>query len=243
MTHAFRKNVEGRQRRRFYRRLVGRSVKVRGQAFGMALLLGLTVLGLVGCGGLDDQVAAYETPDRLVFRTVSPPMPTAEVTLASVEGDQSTASLFEGQWTLLYFGYTYCPDVCPVEMGELARVARMLRESGADFDWQIVFVSVDPDRDSPEHLATYVEYFDPAVVGVTGAPEAIRALADSVRADYRIDEASRGEVGGQQYYLVDHDTSFRLIAPDGRMVGVFPSPHEAPVMTPVLESFVEEVSG
>jgi len=216
-----------------------RWVKVIGFACGVGLL----ALSITGCSEptMEERIAGFQTPDILVFRPLSEPIQPANVQLVSVGGELESADLFEGKWTLLYFGYTYCPDVCPTEMSVLSQVARTLRENEVAFPWQIVFVSVDPDRDTPEHLDTYVRYFDEAVQGVTGAPEQVRALATSVRADYRIDEASRGEVGGLKFYLIDHDTAFRLIAPDGRMVGVFPSPHRASVMTPVLESFIEEV--
>ena len=121
---------------------------------------------------------------------------------------------YRGKLVLVYFGYTYCPDICPTSLAataeglkqltpeELARVA-------------MVFVSVDPKRDTPERLKEYVDFFHPAIVGVTGTPENIAEVAKRYGvfyAEQKIETAGGG-------YVVDHSADTFIVAPDGQLVG------------------------
>lgn len=95
-------------------------------------------------------------------------------------------------WNLVFFGYTYCPDICPTTLSTLSAVtARLLRESQTIATEQVVFVSVDPQRDRPEVLAEYVKYFNEAFVGVTGSQAAIDGLARQFNAGYLREQETR----------------------------------------------------
>jgi protein SCO1/2 len=135
---------------------------------------------------------------------------------------------FKGHWSLLYFGYTYCPDICPVAMLELAGAKEKL-EGAADkayadavSDLEYFLVSVDPARDTPERIGEYVEYFDPAFRGLTGDIAEIDKLAKAAAVVYVIPDAKKGEP-----YVVGHSSTVTLIDPKGRIYAIFTEPLEA----------------
>jgi protein SCO1/2 len=122
---------------------------------------------------------------------------------------------FRGRFQLISFGYTYCPDICPTTLVEMAHVLRLL---GADArHLQPVFISVDPERDTPEALKVYTEFFDPRILGLTGTPEAVRKVADLFKVRYE-----KVKEPGASHYAVDHSAGMVLIGPDGVFVTKFP---------------------
>ncbi len=127
-----------------------------------------------------------------------------------------------GKWTLLFFGYTSCPDICPTTMNVLAGVAkRLVQDTPVAAQTQVVFVSVDPQRDSLEHLAGYMGYFNKDFLGVTGEGEEIDKLVRQVGAAYMKEPA---DASGN--YLIGHSGSIFLVRPDGSVLGAFPPPHD-----------------
>ena len=133
-----------------------------------------------------------------------------DFTLTGSKGVVSLAD-FRGKVVVLYFGYTYCPDVCPLS---LALIAQGL--SGLDASVlqrvQGIFVSVDPERDTPQRLAEYAPFFHPSLIGLTGTPEQIAAVARMYGSSYR--KQPKGPVG---HYTVDHSSVTYIIAPDGKL--------------------------
>lgn len=128
-----------------------------------------------------------------------------------------------GRWNLLFFGFTYCPDVCPMTLRVLDEINAQLAGTAAGNNLQIVFVSVDPERDSPERLREYVEYFNPGFLGVTGEHDQLQALTRSLGAFYsKANEAAEGKD-----YLVDHTASLFLLSPEGRVRALFSTPLKA----------------
>jgi len=203
----------------------------------LALMLVLPWLGGCQPDGGDNVLAGYETPDPLVLRTPAAPIALPEVTLENVDGEIASPTLFRGHWTLLYVGYSFCPDICPTELGQLSRILPALQERRPAIDWQVVFLSVDPERDTPAHLAKYTAFFSSEFVPVTGSREAIDTLTGAVRAGYRIDPHKAGDIA----YSVAHDTSFRLIDPSGRMLALLPGPHHPTAIVNALDDFLSEV--
>lgn len=130
-------------------------------------------------------------------------------------------SRFKNHWTFTFFGYTHCPDVCPTSMAMLAQVQRRLEENGTEELPQVVFVSVDPQRDTPASLATYVPYFHPEFLGVTGDSEEILKLTRQLGILY-----AKAETDNSQSYLVDHSASIILFDPDGGFRALFGPPHD-----------------
>ena len=133
-------------------------------------------------------------------------------------------SRLRGKWSMLFFGYLSCPDVCPLTLHELNQFWRLLQdESGAPVDaLQIVFVSVDPARDSPQQLGDYINYFNSNFVAATADKLQIDRLAHQFGAGYVIEaETAPGQ------YLVAHTSAIFLIDPLGRSVATFSQPHYA----------------
>jgi protein SCO1/2 len=126
-----------------------------------------------------------------------------------------------GRWTFMFFGYTYCPDVCPATLAQMAQVMKTLRANGAARDVQVLFVSVDPRRDLGPRLGEYVRYFDASFLGASAAEDRIEAFTGGLGVVYRLGEAD--ESGN---YPVDHTAAILLVDPDGRWVGIFNAPHE-----------------
>ena len=125
------------------------------------------------------------------------------------------------RWSFLFFGYTHCPDVCPTTLSVLNSVANKLQD--LDEDIRFIFVSIDPERDTPEQLARYVSYFNGDFIGVTGTPEGLDQLTRPLGIFSSRVETEAGADG----YLVDHTASVLLFDPDGRFHAVFSPPLSA----------------
>jgi len=138
-------------------------------------------------------------------------------TLVNHKGETVTDKDFLGGYMLVFFGYTYCPDVCPTVLSDIASVMDMLGDEKAA-KITPVFISVDPARDTPDHLAEYVTFFHPRTVGLTGTEEQIKAVAREYRVYYRKNDPQGDD---PQDYLVDHTSIIYLIGPDGKLVTHF----------------------
>ncbi len=132
---------------------------------------------------------------------------------------------------LLYFGYTFCPDVCPLDIARNALVAELLEERGHDL--LPVFVSVDPQRDTPEVLAEFVGIFHPRGIGLTGSEGQVREAARVYRAFYNVHPAE------DDFYLVDHSTFTYLVLPEEGFVEVFRRTDTAPDMADRVACFLD----
>jgi len=154
----------------------------------------------------------------LFWRPAPPPATTAtepprggDFTLRSYAGPVSLSD-FKGKVVVLYFGYTWCPDICPTSLALLSAALDGLTEAERS-DIQALFISVDPERDSVEHLKEYGEYFHPRILGVTGTPEQLSKVARQYGAAYRI--VRQDSAAG---YLVDHSADLYVIDRRGRWV-------------------------
>jgi protein SCO1/2 len=134
--------------------------------------------------------------------------------LVDQTGKPVTEADFAGHFLLVYFGFTYCPDVCPTELGTIATAIDALEEQGAQVTPMLI--TIDPERDTPEALADYVGRFHPRMVGLTGTPEQVAAAARAYRVYYA--KAQRPEMSA---YLMDHSSFIYLVGPDGRVRTLF----------------------
>ena len=130
-------------------------------------------------------------------------------------------SVLKDRWSFIFFGYTHCPDVCPTTLSILNSVAQKLGD--LDEDIRFVFLSVDPERDTPEQLAQFVSYFNADFIGVTGTPEGIEQITRQLGVLHIRAQPEEGASG----YLVDHSASVFLFDPDGRYHAVFSPPLSA----------------
>lgn len=126
---------------------------------------------------------------------------------------------FLGKYTLYYFGYTYCPDVCPAELQVLSAALGEVPDAAEKF--QIAFVSIDPERDTPDVMKDYVGNFWPGTVGLTGSAEDIRKMAGKFRV-YYAKAGGEQQAAGADDYLMDHSSIVYLMGPDGKFIRHFP---------------------
>lgn len=129
-------------------------------------------------------------------------------------GKTVTDQSFHGQYVLLYFGYGFCPDVCPTELANMATAMDLLGPKADNVT--PVFITIDPERDTPEFLTDYVKNFHPRMIGLTGTPERIGAVAKSFKVYYAKSRKSAGDD-----YLMDHTSFVYLLGPDGRFMALF----------------------
>ena len=140
---------------------------------------------------------------------------TASFNLVNVEGEKVTQKDFHGKPMLVYFGFTYCPDVCPTE---LMRIGQFMDALGRDADKiHPILISVDPDRDTPQAMQSYLKSFHPAIIGLTGTPENIKDAASSFRVFYSKAE----DPGSNAGYLIDHSAFVYLMDKNGEYLAHF----------------------
>jgi len=180
---------------------------------------------------------AYEQASASSLLVLPDPRVIADFKLVDHHSQPFGLAELRGKWSLLFFGFTHCPDVCPGALFELQKVNQSLQQqlgtnSGKS---QILFVSVDPERDTPDKLEQYVAYFDPAFIGVTGDQVQLLPLTRQLGIAYRIDDH---EPGAAQYDVA-HSTSILLIDPQGRLYGAFPAPHDAARISAELLAILE----
>jgi len=146
----------------------------------------------------------------------SAPRANGRYLLMDVNGRAVTNADFPGQFQLISFGYTYCPDICPTTLAEQTAIMQRLGPLAEQI--QPIFITVDPKRDTPEKLRTYAAYFDPRLIALTGSPELIRAAAQNFGVRYQkvIDPNAPAD-----RYPVDHSAGMYLLAPDGSYVRKF----------------------
>ncbi|MDR9467772.1 SCO family protein [Marinospirillum sp.] len=170
------------------------------------LWVGLALLAIFA--GLQIWTGSSQNPQNLVAS-----QPTgAPFTLDSQQGEVSLSDLDDDQLALIYFGYTWCPDICPMSMVFLAKALKNLPEE-LNNRVQPIFISVDPQRDTPERLQAYVEFFEAGIIGVTGEEEELKELARQYGAYYQL-----VEVDSAMGYAVDHTSDFYLANNKGELV-------------------------
>ena len=147
--------------------------------------------------------------------------------LTKDNGEVFTLADLTGQWHFLFFGYTHCPDVCPVTMGVLAQAKKMAAANNHMFP-EVVFISVDPERDKVEMLADYLQYFDKDFTGVTGDKDYIKALTLQMSVVYMKMPGEENSAAGKSGsgYLVDHSSAILLLNPEAKLVAFFNAPHD-----------------
>jgi cytochrome oxidase Cu insertion factor (SCO1/SenC/PrrC family) len=147
--------------------------------------------------------------------------------LIDQSGHQRTDRDFRGKLLLVYFGYTTCPDVCPTDLMQIGLTIDRLGAAGNEV--QPIFISVDPQRDTVKVLADYVSMFHPRLIGLTGTPAQIRAVADAYKAYY-----ARYQPEGGGLYLIDHTGFIYLMGRSGEFLGFFPPGTSADRMVEIV---------
>jgi len=183
------------------------------------LLLMIGVAALVVAAGFLAMNRVGAGRGELHGTYLEPPLPAADFELTSADGPVRLAEL-RGKVVVLFFGYTFCPDVCPTTMVRLGQAMELLGKDAERV--QVIMVSVDPERDTPEKLAQYARAFHPSFLGVTGTREEIDAVASA----YGIYHA-KAEGSGATGYLVDHSANVTVIDRRGGVRLIWPYNVEA----------------
>ncbi len=166
----------------------------------IALALGLITMVVVGGRQQAAQTTNVATGQPLVG---------GDFTLTDQNGKTVDQTILNGKWTLVFFGFTYCPDYCPTTLGVLNAVQERMGDKAEDL--QIVFISIDPERDTPQMLKDYLssDGFPDGVIGLTGTPEQVAKAAKAYRAFYQ-------KVGEGEGYTMNHGLTVYLMGPDGQ---------------------------
>jgi protein SCO1/2 len=196
---------------------------------------------------------------RLGAQYFSPPPPLAiaqllptpkllpEFKLENHRGHTIDIQVFRDHWSLVFFGFTSCPDFCPLELQKLAKVLRL---NNNQYPLQVLFVSVDPERDTPDKLAEYVGFFNPDIVGVRGSNSELAKFAQFFGAAYDRSVIIEGKLltvpaginmptnAGDQYQ-VNHSMRIFVVNPAGEYVGTFTPPYEAEKLLADMQELME----
>ncbi|MCG7493914.1 SCO family protein [Thalassobius sp. Cn5-15] len=154
--------------------------------------------------------------------------------LVNAEGQTVTERDVITAPTLIYFGYTFCPDVCPFDAARNGEAVTLLEERGHTIN--SVFISVDPDRDTPETVSDYASYMHPRMVGLTGSPEQVKVASKAYKTYYK---KQQPEDGDEEYYLVDHSTFTYLMFPETGFAEFYRREATAEQIANSVECFIE----
>jgi protein SCO1/2 len=183
-------------------------------------------------GTVADQSALRDGP----FLKLPQAKPIADFALYDGAGEGFSRAGLEGDYTLVFFGFTSCPHICPSTLHQLTQVVDGLEgELPPDRVPNILFISVDPERDTPKALEQYSARFGPSIQAVSGPDAQLRALAMQLGVHYVVPEHDPDE-----WYNVDHSLSVLLLDPEVRWVGVFSAPHDGAAMREALQRFLED---
>jgi len=175
----------------------------------ISIVVGVALAALIAYGQLENQAAPTQSG------IAGAPIGGSFAGLVDGHGKTVTDDTFKGKYQLVFFGFTHCPAICPTA---LQKVKTALKELSAAEQAQIapIFVSVDPERDTPKIVGQYTALFSPVITGLTGTPAAI----DKVKADWKV-YAARVQTSEMPEYTVDHSAFLYLRAPDGLLVDLF----------------------
>ena len=194
----------------------------------VALGIGWMIERAINCDGLDESAELMEA--GIIVLPQGRPMPRLD--MADQDGHSVAMDALTGTWSLLFFGYTFCSDICPTTLAQLREVKRKLPPASAQ-RVQVYLVSVDPNRDTPAQLKDYLSYFDKSFKGLT-APEAVLTqFSTATGIPYLPPDTSKPN------YTVQHSGNLALIGPDGRLRGFIRAPFDTALLLKRLPQLLE----
>lgn len=180
----------------------------------IALVLGLTINKVLSGKGQGDPTALIDAGIILLPQSRNLP----DVQMTNQDGQPVTINELKGKWSLLFFGYTFCPDICPTTLAQLRQIKSELPADAGD-KLQIILVSVDPHRDTPQQLKQYLGYFDPQFIGLAPkSVEELQTVANALSIPFIPADTSKPN------YTVDHSGNLAVIGPDGTQRGFIRAP-------------------
>lgn len=193
-------------------------------------LVTVMIVGIALMAGILVALKAFNVAPAEPAAATILPLKTAVPAFSAFDqnGDAINQEIFKGQWDLVFFGFTNCPDICPLTLQVLSAATTQLRDGGQTPIPRIVLVSVDPERDTPAKISDYIDNFGDENLGITGDLEEIKALASGLFVFFE------KQAGDGDYYAVDHAANVLVIDPDGRLHAIFSTPHK-------IENFVNDL--
>jgi protein SCO1 len=185
--------------------------------------------------GVALSIYKFSSPTKLAIAQLLPtPIAVPVIALENHRGDTLAQDFFHGSWSLVFFGFTSCPDICPLELQKMGKLLNLFDNKNA---LKVVFVSVDPERDSSEKIAGYVTFFHENIIGVRGKNTNVAQLAQFFGASYDRSVILDGKVlsvpagidmpiNAGDSYPVNHSTRIFIVNPKGEFIGSFAPPHE-----------------
>lgn len=210
--------------------------------FTFALLTGTVIAAFAMPSG---EAARRHDFEEIGARLLKQPIAPAPFTLIDHLGNTYTRERLTGAWSVVFFGYTQCADVCPTTLSTLARVEERFAQRKENERPKFVFVSVDPKRDLTVTLRKYVAYFSPTLAAATGSPHELHALMQSLGSYYDyLDRNTRAHLDpengtGADDYLVEHPSDLYVFAPDGKHIGLIFPPFEPERVAQVIAKFMQ----
>ena len=199
------------------------------------LVLGVAVVSVMAGALLWRATQAPMNPENPTILLLPEPKSFDDFTLVDHRGQPFTRKDFEGRWSVLFFGFTSCPDICPNTLFQFGIARQRLLEKFDPAELpRFYLVSVDPERDTPGKLADYLAYFDPEFIGISGADSELRTLSMELGIAYHVapHEPGAGD------YTVDHSASVLLLNPSAQLAGVLPAPVDGAQMARDLQSLM-----
>jgi len=185
------------------------------------VLAGALILGILANILLSEDVSSEETlkQQTQVATVLSPAKKLADFTLIQHTGDALNKAALKGKHSIVFFGFTNCPDICPATLHQFKQVKKNLQNAQLWSKLRVVFVTVDPERDTVEKMAQYVPYFDPEFIGATGTVEQVEQFTSLLSIPYEL-----GDKNENGYYSVDHSATLILLDDDANIRALISPP-------------------
>ncbi|NKB78192.1 MAG: hypothetical protein GKR96_14450 [Gammaproteobacteria bacterium] len=160
-----------------------------------------------------------------------------EFEMINQDNEPFNLSTLTGKWNFLFFGYTHCPDICPITMQTLRQARSIIIEQAPSLEQetQFIFVSVDGERDTPSHMKTYLDFFGGSFIGATGNTDQINSLTSQLGIPYSINPHEPGDTN----YLVEHSGAILLISPQGMLASIYQPPLEPELIASRFDQIIQ----
>lgn len=204
------------------------------QSSAPRIVLVAVAIIMVVAGLATSLLTSRQVIDFRYATVLQPPLQLPDFELVDENGNRFDRAAFQDKWSLVFFGFTHCPDVCPTTLMQLKMARGKLQTDLAiTTPLRIVFVSIDPERDTPEVIAPYVRYFGDDVTGLTGDPAQIDIFARALGAFYQKVEMKNGD------YAMDHSAGVMLVDPAGQYRALFNAPFQPELFIRDLQLLLE----
>ena len=198
------------------------------------ILIVVMCISAMALGAAAAALMGRDAPREVNATVLSAPRPVPAFEMIDGGGEPFTEQDLSRRWSILFFGFTFCPDICPRTLRLLSDVDDRLADLPEQGRPQVVFVSVDPRRDTPERLDSYVSHFNPAFVGITSSQSSIDDFTGGLGVAYTI---VPGE--NEDDYTVAHSAALFLVNPRGELAAIFSAPHDAELIAADFRSIRE----